>query len=216
MVAIASASSASAVELGHPHAAEAERRDLEALLCRACGSPSNPLRSTAPGGSRPRDPCAAARRHRVVLDLLAQPVDQLLEVLAAGADAASPELADEALRRHGVTGLREQQLQQPQLERGERHLALADAHRWRSSSSTRAPTAVGRGGASWLARRSSARTRASRVRGAEGLGQVVVGAEVEAAHQVLFLAAHGEHEDGHGAPLRARAPQHLEAVDAGG
>ena len=34
------ASSAVAVELGHPHAAESERGDLESLLRRACASPS--------------------------------------------------------------------------------------------------------------------------------------------------------------------------------
>ena len=50
--------------------------------------------------------------------------------------------------------------------------------------------------------------------GAEGLGQVVVGAGVERGDLVALLAARRQHDDRHVRPL-AQAPDHLQAVDVG-
>ena len=49
---------------------------------------------------------------------------------------------------------------------------------------------------------------------AEGLGDIVVGAAVEAAQLVAFLAARGQHDDGHAARFR-HAPQLPADLDAG-
>ncbi len=49
----------------------------------------------------------------------------------------------------------------------------------------------------------------------EGLGQVVVGAAVEAGDPVLERAAGGQHQHRRPDPLLAQAPAGLEAVDAG-
>ncbi len=50
--------------------------------------------------------------------------------------------------------------------------------------------------------------------GAEGLGDVIVGAGVEAAHHVLILGAGGEHDDRQGARFGA-APDLTADLDAG-
>src|SRR5258708_7477600 len=50
--------------------------------------------------------------------------------------------------------------------------------------------------------------------GAEGLGHVVVGADLQAAQDVLFLVARGEHDD-RGLGLVANAAAHFEAVNLG-
>ena len=48
----------------------------------------------------------------------------------------------------------------------------------------------------------------------EGLGEVVVGPQVEALHAVVHLVAGGEHDHGHAGDLAQPAAK-LEAVDAG-
>ena len=47
---------------------------------------------------------------------------------------------------------------------------------------------------------------------AEGLGDVVLGAELEAHHLVHLRAARGEHRDRHFVALAAQCAEHLEAV----
>ena len=49
----------------------------------------------------------------------------------------------------------------------------------------------------------------------EGLGQVVVGARLEAAQHVVGVRAGGQQHHGHELPGRAQAPHDLEAVEAG-
>src|SRR4029077_20738845 len=49
---------------------------------------------------------------------------------------------------------------------------------------------------------------------AERLGEVVVGAELQADHLVDLVVARGEHEDGRLGARRAEAAKDLEAVDA--
>ena len=49
----------------------------------------------------------------------------------------------------------------------------------------------------------------------EGLGHVVVGAEVQAADAVVERVARGEHQHRRAVAGGAQPPQHLEAVDAG-
>ena len=68
-------------------------------------------------------------------------------------------------------------------------------------------SAASSGGASGL-RRSTARTRAIEHLGTEGLGHVIVGAEIQAADDVGLLALGGQHDDGHGLGPRL-APQTL-------
>ena len=110
-----------------------------------------------------------------------------------------------------MPGIGEQHLQQPQLELGETHrLGVGDAHGVLARD--RAPTRPAASGAAGLhpgaaQQRPDAREQRAR---AEGLGEVVVGAEAERAHQVLLLAAHRQHHDRH---ARARADRlaHLEA-----
>ena len=53
------------------------------------------------------------------------------------------------------------------------------------------------------------------LREGEGLGEVVVGAGVQAGHLVVDLVAGGEQQDRGGRPRGAHAAQHLEAVHAG-
>ena len=50
---------------------------------------------------------------------------------------------------------------------------------------------------------------------AEGLGHVVVGAEIEGFHLVFLLVAHGEHEHGQAGSKSADAAQRFNAADAG-
>src|SRR5437868_5476884 len=50
---------------------------------------------------------------------------------------------------------------------------------------------------------------------AEGLGQIVVGAEVEGLDLAALVGAAGEHDDGHRRSLLAQPPDDLEPVEAG-
>ena len=63
-------------------------------------------------------------------------------------------------------------------------------------------------------RRSTARSRASKLGHGEGLGQIIVGAGVQAADAVGFLAARRQHDDGHIAGFLAAA-QAAADLDAG-
>ena len=50
---------------------------------------------------------------------------------------------------------------------------------------------------------------------AEGLGDIVVGAQFQRLHLILFRVAHREHEDGQPGRQGAHAAQRLDAADAG-
>ena len=63
--------------------------------------------------------------------------------------------------------------------------------------------------------RSAARTAGMELVDAEGLGQIVVGAEVESLDLAALVGTAGEHDDRHGRALFPQAADDLEAVDAG-
>jgi hypothetical protein len=68
-------------------------------------------------------------------------------------------------------------------------------------------------GAAISVRRNTARTRLTSTR-AEGLGDIVVGAQLQAAHAVFFFSFGGQHDHRHRADL-AQHPQYLETVQIG-
>src|SRR5262245_31672724 len=70
-----------------------------------------------------------ARLRRIVFELAAQAVDELLQHLAVAGAAAAPDVDGEALGGEGVAGIGDQQLEQTPLQRGETdRIAAADTH----------------------------------------------------------------------------------------
>src|SRR5437763_13979621 len=110
---------------------------------------------------------------------------QLLQELAVAAAAMPPHLSEQPLRIDRVAGVREQHLEQPRLGLREAHrLSGADAYGVLLEVEADAPGG-GRRGA--LHSRTAQQRLDAREEGArtEGLGEIVVGAEAEGAHQVL-------------------------------
>ncbi len=100
---------------------------------------------------------------------------------------------------------------QPRLELGQPHRSprRRPAAWCASRSSTSGPAVIGAACLEARAAQQRLDAREQRAR-AERLGQVVVGAEVERPHQVLFLAAHGQHHHrdaatARGSPRRRRS-----------
>jgi len=142
---------------------------------------------------------------------------QLLEQLTVTAAAVTPYLHQQPLRAHRMAGIRQQHLQQTQLELGEPHrFALADAHgvlvEIEADTARRHGSRVLHAGAPQQCTDSG--EQGSR---AERLGEVVVRSEAERAHQVLLLPAHRQHHDRHPractdrfAHLEARERRHID------
>ena len=110
-----------------------------------------------------------ARLRGIGLDLVSQPVHQLLQQLPVAAAATAPDVHQQAFGADHVAGVGDQDLQQPRLELGEpQRRRLADAQRQALEVEAERPGGH-RPARSMPARRSSALMRASSVRGLNGL-----------------------------------------------
>jgi len=123
----------------------------------------------------------------------------------------APDAVEQELPRENAVGIPEQDRQQVELARRQRHLVACDRDLPRVAPQhnvarrelglveprLRAPE-----------HRPDARDQLAR---REGFREVVVGAELEPAHPVRLLVARREHEDRH-ARVRANPPADLEAV----
>ena len=156
----------------------------------------------------------AARRARVVAELLAQVGDVHVDRALAHHRVAAARLAEERVARHHAPGPprerhEEVELHPRELDALPRHARLAA----REVDDDGARAELGGGAAGLRAAEDGAEAR-EELPGGDGLREVVVGAELEAHHPVGLVAAGREHEDGDVAP-RADAAAHLEAVEAG-
>ncbi len=121
--------------------------------------------------------------------------------LAIAVEVAPPHLLDQALARVHAVGMREQIGQQVELLGCEAHLVLADVHGARAPVETETVELLDIGGLAALlaAELDAAQQRVDachQLGEREGLGDVVVGADVEADHLVDLRTLGGEHEDG--------------------
>ena len=146
---------------------------------------------------------------------------QLLEQLPITRTSMPPDLHQQAIGVHGAAGLRQQHLQQPQLELGERdRRVVGDAHRVVLDVQRHAAGGQRRLG-TFRCGPSQQRLDARQQRlGAEGLGQVVIGAQVQRFHEVLLFAARRQHHHGHitaradgRADFEARGAGHVDVED---
>ncbi len=128
-------------------------------------------------------------------------------------DVAAPDLVQELLAREHAAGIFQQELQQPELGRPERHLAARARHAL--GVAVELDVAGRERGRDPLGLR-AAQQRADageQLRNREGLDDVVVGAGREPADALAFLAARGEHDDRQPARLRL-GPQASDELDA--
>ena len=113
-------------------------------------------------------------------------MDELLEELAVAGAARAPDVGEQPLGGEGVAGVGEQDLEQAQLQAGQPH-GLAAAHRHRLQLEVEAEVAGGERHRLLLAGPPQQGPHAGEQGArAEGLGEVVVGAEVERLHLVLL------------------------------
>ena len=141
------------------------------------------------------------RVRRIVFDLLAQALDQRVDAAHGDERVVLPHRRSSASRLKTMPGIREQHVQQLELLRGQLDVLPPTVTRRRAGSICDVLVASGARRRLTLAR--SARRPAPQQRAharhqladAERLGQVVVGAAVEAEHLVGLLAAGREHQD---------------------
>ena len=161
------------LEQRQPRGADAPERPLRAALPAAGARLSLRLLNTA---SIHQHPVAGAglrlqvtRAGRIAFDLLAQAMHQLLQQLAVAAAATAPDVREQALGADDVARVRDQDLHQARLELRElQRRRVADAQLVRLEVEAERAPRVAAPPASSPARRSSALTRASSVRGLNG------------------------------------------------
>ena len=195
-------------EAGHADAAgpgDRDQDDLE-LVAHRCRLPAV---ADPPHGHQPR------RAGRVGLDLLPQPadVDGDRRVVAEG---PAPHLGEQLLPGERPARVADQEPQQVELPHRERQLGPAGGHHVAGTVDHEvAVHQARRVGLRALPRPTQHRVDAQhQLPRAERLGDVVVGAQLQAHHPVRLGAQGGQHDDRDVAGL-AEGPAHLEAVDPG-
>ncbi len=154
------------------------------------------------------------RRRRIIAQLLAQVADVHVHHALAHHHVAAPGLGQQRVAGHHPPGPPHQRHQDVELDARQLHVAagLRDAPRGHVDGE------AGHGDLLIDRVRPRAAQHGPQARqqlpGAEGLGEVVVGAQLEAHHPVGLVAAGRQHDDRHRG-ARADAAAHLQAVEAG-
>ena len=171
------------------------------------------LRRRAAGSPTPRTVSSARHAERAV-DLLAQVAHVDVDHVRAVLVAEVPGVLEQLEAGQHLARAAHERLEQRELLRRERRSSVSPRQAWRvAGSRRRSPTSSTAGRSCWP-RRASARRRAEQLGERERLGQVVVGAAVEAGHAVLDRVARREHQHRRPDAVVAQPPAGLEAVDA--
>ena len=146
------------------------------------------------------------------LDFRAEGGDAAIDAAAGDDDAVAPDGIHDGLASKGAAGALEEELQEAEFLRGEGNICAA-AEEAVGDGVEAAIAELIRGGGGGMAAEEGLRA-GDEFADAEGLGDVIVGAEIEAADDVFLLALCGEHEDGHGEFFRADGAADFKAVEA--
>src|SRR5215471_4073406 len=148
------------------------------------------------------------------VDLAAQIADVHVDDVALGVEVEPPHVLDQHRPREDAAGVAHEVLEQRPLARGQLDPAAGPLHLARGRIERQVGQPQDRGAPLRAAPEQGAHSRQELVE-REGLGQVVVGAEIEPGHLVGYAVARGEHDDRRVHAGLARGLEDAEAVALG-